>query len=338
MTHARSERGDRAGRVRRMETFVAALNRLLSRPTVRLFGAGIGVVGAIAVGAAVVWWISNGFLAGDTVNYWLAGQRINVGHELYAVRPDDPAVPGLEIRPYGLYSPPLIAVPWRLLAAMPGISGMTIWWVAMAFCAIWVIAAVLLATRGWAGLVVLPLIPSIALLIGVANIDAAVIAGALVAWMCFARGRESAGGVLVGVLASLKLTPAVFLIWLIATRRWRALGWAIATSGVLAIVAMLAISPDIFFQYLGVVAGVSSGGRPFALPIAAAGAFAIMLVGRRRPIVAWIMAAFLMPLGSPVTANHTWALLLIAFAPATGSLPGEAPGERVVLPVDPGAA
>ena len=225
-----------------------------------------------------------------------------------------------------------------LLAAMPGISGMAIWWVAMAFCAIWVIAAVLLATRGWAGLVILPLIPSIALLIGVANIDAAVTAGALVAWMCFARGRESAGRALVGALASLKLTPAVFLIWLIATRRWRALAWAVAMSGVLAIVALLAISPDVFFRYLGVVAGVSRGGPPFALATAAVGSLAIMLVGRRRPTVAWIMGAVLMPLGSPVTGAHTWALLLIAFAPATGSLPGEAPGERAVLSVTPGAA
>jgi len=136
---------------RRGESSVAALNRPLSRPTVRLFGAGIGVVAAIAVGAAIVWWISNGFLAGDTVNYWLAGQRINAGHQLYAVRPDDPAVPGLDIRPYGLYSPPLIAVPWRVLAAAPGIDGMAVWWVAMTFCAIWAIALLLLSSG--AGLV-----------------------------------------------------------------------------------------------------------------------------------------------------------------------------------------
>ena len=164
------------GLVRLAKSSALTLNRLRSRQTIRLFGAAIGVISAIAVGAVIVWWISNGFLAGDTVNYWLAGQRINVGHELYAVRPDDPAVPGLDIRPFGLYSPPLIAVPWRVLALVPGNGGMAIWWVAMAFVAIWAIAAILLATRGWAGLLVLPLIPSIGLLIGVANVDAAVIA------------------------------------------------------------------------------------------------------------------------------------------------------------------
>jgi hypothetical protein len=332
----RSEGGDMAGRVHLFGSPTAALNQLLSRRTVRLFGAGIGVIAAIAVGAAIVWWVSNGFLAGDTVNYWLAGQRVNVGHELYAVRPDDPAVPGLEIRPYGLYSPPFIAVPWRVLAAVPGIGGMAVWWVAMAFLAVWAIAAVLLATRGWAGLVVLPLIPSIALLIGVANVDAAVIAGALVAWMCFARGRERAGGAVLGTLASLKFTPAVFLIWLIATRRWRALGWAIATAAVLAIVTMLSISPDIFVRYAGVVAGVSSGGRPFALPIAAAGALAILFVGPRWPTAAWIVATVLIPFGSPVTANHTWALLLIALAPATGSLPRHVGARRGDQSLSPG--
>ena len=122
-------------------------------------------------------------------------------------------------------------------------------------------------------------------------------------------------------LAAAPDRPAVFLIWLVATRRWRALKWAIATSAVLAIVTMLSISPDIFVQYVGVVVSVSSGGRPFALPIAAVGAIAILFVGPRWPTTAWIMAAVLIPFGSPVTANHTWALLLIAFAPATGSLP-----------------
>ena len=139
--------------------------------------------------------------------------------------------------------------------------------------------------------------------------------------MCFARGSERSGGAVLGTLVSLKLTPAVFLIWLIATRRWRALGWAIATIAVLAIVTMLSISPNIFVRYAGVVAGVSSGGRPFALPIAAAGALAILFVGPRWPTAAWIMAAVLIPFGSPVTANHTWALLLVALAPTTGSLP-----------------
>jgi len=142
----------------------------------------------------------------------------------------------------------------------------------------------------------------------------------MVAWRCFAGGSERAGGVLLGALASLKLTPTVFLIWLIATRRWRALGWSIATGAALAIVTMLAISPDIFLRYVGVVAGVSGGGRPFALLIAAAGGLAILFGGRRSPTAAWILAAVLIPFGSPVTANHTWALILIALAPAMGSL------------------
>lgn len=56
----------------------------------RMLGLGIGLVVAVALGAGVAWWAANGYLAGDTLTYWLAGHRLDVGHALYSVRPDDP--------------------------------------------------------------------------------------------------------------------------------------------------------------------------------------------------------------------------------------------------------
>lgn len=129
------------GEGRRVQRLVV----LADRTSVRLFGAGIGIVAGVAFFAGVAWWVTNGFLAGDTLTYWLAGHRLDVGHALYSVSPDDPWL--FDIRPYGLYSPPLIAVPWIALAAM-GTTGMLLWWVTTAFCANLAVAAVLLGTRG----------------------------------------------------------------------------------------------------------------------------------------------------------------------------------------------
>ncbi len=283
----------------------------------RLLVAGIGVVAGVAVAAGIAWWCSNGFLAGDTLTYWLAGTRINVGHDLYSVRPDDPFV--FDIRPYGLYSPPLIAVPWIVLAAMPGATGMVAWWLLMAGLGIWAIAVLLLGTRGLAGLLVLPLVPSITLLIGVGNVDAAMLAGVVGTWMLTTAGKDRWAGVLVGLLVSVKLTPAVLLVWLLSTRRWGALAAAATTAAVLAAATAVVLGPGIFLDYFRVVVGASSSGRTWALLAIPVGLAAVMLLGSRHGGVAFALSMTLVPLGSPVAAVHTWALLVACAAPL---LPG----------------
>lgn len=284
---------------------------LFLSPKATLF-AGVGFIAGIGVAAAIGWWCFNGFYAGDTLTYWLAGTRVNVGHEVYSVRPDDPWL--FDIRPYGLYSPPFIVVPWRVLAALPGTAGMIIWWLTMAGLAVWAIAVALIGTRGAAGFLILPLIPSLTLLVGVGNVDAAILAGIVATWMLAARGREVAVGVLVAGLVSLKLTPAVLLIWLLGTRRWRALVWALATLLALAVVTAVVLGPDIFAAYAGVVLGVSSGNR-LAMVVIVVGLSAVLLLGPRHERLSFALAVALMPLGSPVTAGHSWAVLVGCTAP-----------------------
>lgn len=286
--------------------------QLSERRTVALFFAGVGIIAGAAVLGCIAWWSLNGYFAGDTAVYWLAGTRVNAGHELYWIGPSDPWLQ--DMRPYGLYSPPALVLPWLWLAQVPGISGMVLWWLAMAGCALWAIAVVLLGTRGVAGAIVLPLVPSITLLIGVGNVDAAVLAGVVATWMLIADGRERAAGVVVAILVSAKLTPAVLLVWLVATRRWRALRWAAGTGIVLAAATALALGPAVFRDYLGVIAGASGSGRPWAIPVAGLGLVAVVLLGRRERL-AFALAVVLIPLGSPVALIQSWAMLVGAVSP-----------------------
>ena len=186
----------------------------------------------------------------------------------------------------------------------------------MAFATLAAVFYELLGTRGWAGLLVLPLVPSLTLLIGVGNVDALVLAGTVALWALTASGRWRAAGILVGALASLKLTPAILLIWLIATRKWTAVKWAVGTGLVLVLVVVIGTEPGIWFRYLRVMSEGSLGGNTTALAVLLFGMLGIALI---RDHAGWSFAlsAILMPLGSPVAAGHSWSLILGSVTPMT---------------------
>jgi hypothetical protein len=148
----------------------------------------------------------------------------------------------------------------------------------------------------------------------VGNLDALVLAGLFLAWWLLASGRDRSAGLLIGFLASLKLTPAVLLVWLIVSGRWRALGWAIVAGLVLAVVAMVGTEPGIWLRYLRVVQEASGVGREGALLVIPVG-FALLLLLRRWPRVTFGLSIALIPLASPFTGGHTWSLLLAVLAP-----------------------
>ena len=278
---------------------------------VRALGIGIGVISVIALAYGIAFWHAGHAFPGDTLTYYLAGTRLNEGHNLYDLAADDV---WLYAHPeFPLFGPPLIAVVWRPLAAIPNGWGIIIWLVAMNYCALTAIFWTLLGTRGWSGVLVLILVPSLTLLMGVGNVDAAILLGIIVVWTLVAAERPKAAGILVGVLASLKLTPAIFLIWFIARRQWTAVGWTVATGLVLAVVAVLGTGPGIWVRYARVIVEGSAAGRPGALIILAAGIAALFVV--RSPRTSFALATVLMPLGSPVAAGHSWSLELAATAP-----------------------
>jgi len=148
---------------------------------------------------------------------------------------------------------------------------------------------------------------------------------------------RAAGGALIGLLASIKLTPVVFAWWLIVHRRWRALTAFGGTCLALAALTVFGSDLDVFGQYLTVIgAGFAAAPGPFSLagvarvvglpaevavllPRAAVilGLVAIV-VARRRPRLGYGIAGALLWLGSPAAAAHTPALLLAALAPLIG--------------------
>ena len=79
----------------------------------------MGGIAVLGLAYGIIFWNASGAFPGDSLTYYLAGLRLNSGHDLYDLRPDDvwlydrPELPS----PTG---PPLVAVVWRPLAAIPG--------------------------------------------------------------------------------------------------------------------------------------------------------------------------------------------------------------------------
>jgi hypothetical protein len=328
-----------------------------SRPRWAAFGPSLSFAIAAAGVAAVavfVWsWFATGHMPGDAVTYLAAGERLNAGHEIYRLLPGDaPVLMEPPYPPYPLLSPPLIAVLFRPLAILPDLAGAWLWWGAMALSLGAAIFALARSAPIVTGLVLMGLAFPIAVLIGVGNVDGLVIAGAAGAWVLIRRGRDTWAGALIGLLASLKLTPVVFAWWLIVHRRWRALLAFGATCVALAGMALLGSYPSVFVDYLGVIgAGFSSAPGSFSLAglargfglspeIAALMPRAAVVVGlaaivllRRQPALGFGICGALLWLGSPAAAAHTPALLLAALSPLIGrSSRGDGRPQTILAP------
>lgn len=279
---------------------------------VRIAGTTVGLLGAVAMAYGLLYWFTQPHYPADTLTYYLAGARLNAGHHLYDLGPGDPWLFGPPEFP--LFGPPLIAVLWRPLAALPGHFGMLLWLITMAYATMLALSLLLLGTRGWAGLLVVVLMPSLMLLVGVGNVDALVLLGTIAVWLLLGSGKDRGAGALVGLLASLKLTPAVLVVWLITSRRWHALRWALGSIAVLAGITVLGSSPDIFLRYLRVMHDGAASGRPWTIALLGLGFLAIAVL-RKRQATTFAIAALLMPVGSPVAAWHSWSMLLAAVTP-----------------------
>jgi hypothetical protein len=171
---------------------------------------------------------------GDPWNYLAAGERLNAGHPLYELSPGDRSVN--IVPPYWsvpLLAPPPIAVFWRPLALV-GEPSMWLWGLA---CLIGVIGSSFYLFRGGAQWVVALLATSLTLTAVSGNASAVVLPMLLGAWVF--RDRPWVVGALIASAAAIKLTPLILVLWLIATRRWRAVvatvvvGLGIATASFL---------------------------------------------------------------------------------------------------------
>ena len=183
----------------------------------------------------------------DAWTYQAAGERLNAGHDLYRLVPGDRPVlevPGLHAP---LLSPPPIAVVWRPIAWLPfGFDA----WVIACWMAVLGTTFFLVMRTGIRGAIVASLLaPAIGEQLAACNVAAFFPLLMVVAW----KARQSElGGVSVGVMAAVKLTPASLVGWLVGGRFWRALvGFVIAVSVIL-IVTILGAGIGSFSAYLDV--------------------------------------------------------------------------------------
>jgi hypothetical protein len=308
-------------------------------------------VPALALGVLVVTsflYFQRGFIPGDAHNYLAAGERLNAGHPLYALSPGDRYV---ALKPpywsVPLLSPPPIAVLWRPLAALPGESGVALWWAAAILSVVGVVLALLRRRPVLAGLAVLGLAIPITYEIGVGNVNAFLLLGAVVFWRLLVAGRDGFAGALLAVLVAVKLTPVVLLLWLLAVGRRTALVAFVVAGAVCLDVSVLGGGIDAHRTYLEVLRMTSAAGASELslaglarsagvdpglaglLPTAALalGCLLVVLL-RQNPGASFAVAAVTLVVAWPVININTPALLLVALAPAAwpmGATRPEAP-------------
>lgn len=272
---------------------------------------------------------SNGARGWDALTYLAAGERLNAGHQLYALVPGDRWVwinPPFWTVP--LLSPPPIAVLWRPLAALPNEWGLGIWWLACASAIALVAASLWRRLPMVAGLAMVLLAPSLAWELGVANVNGLLLAGTVGVWL-LARNRHTAyAGALIGLMFAIKLWPIVLLAFFVARGRGRAIGGFLIAIAVVGSISLVGAGLAAHIRYLGVAYSTPPSLFSLAGVLGALGvdvpwvSYAALLFGlaeiwalRRRPEVAFAVAVGTMVLGSPVVNGNTYTVLLACLAP-----------------------
>jgi hypothetical protein len=266
--------------------------------------------------------------AGDFhFSYWPAGERVLAGDSPY-VDPDAPEVAKAIAFVYPALAALLLA-PFSLLPREVADAVST----ALNIASV-PLTLLVLGIRDWrlygATLLCLPvlsgwLVGNVTLLLGL---------GIALLWRH--RDRPLAAGVLAAVLVSFKLFLWPLGLWLLATRRYVAVGWAVASGLAINVVAWAVLGFDEIGRYrrllqaladeredlgfsvvsVGLREGVAHGAAyALAIVIAVAAAAACVWVGRRgRDHGALALAVAVCLLASPVVQLHYFALLVVPFA------------------------
>jgi alpha-1,2-mannosyltransferase len=292
-------------------------------------------------------WIAQSWGPGDAVVYLAAGERLNAGHELYALGPGDRPV---ELRPpywtVPLLSPPLIAVVWRPLAAVPELIGLWVWTWSCTVAAFGTLGFLIRREPVRTGLILALVGVPFSVLAWSGNVDALRLPATIVAFWLATRGRPLAAGVVVGLLTAVKLTPAVLVLWLLVTGRWRAVVAAAATVAVATLISVLGAGWDAHLDYLSVARSSIEVGAEISLaglartvgapaevaallpPLAAVVLSLGVIAVRHDPPTSYRFAILAQVLGAPAAGMHTFGLLLALVAPEV--LRGGGPPHRQV--------
>ena len=234
--------------------------------------------------------------------------------------------------------PPLSAIVFAPLSRMPfwlasaGISVLT----AMSVLVVLVLALRRLGKPRWFALALFPValwLEPVRETLAFGQINALLMA--LVAIDCLLLRRGWPRGILIGVAAALKLTPAAFILWFLVRRDWRSAIRGLVSFGVVTGLAFV-LDPHDSLRYwtstvfdtgrIGVAAsadnqsitgmlarfGFTGGGREVVWLVVAAGVLALATLGMRRalaagqPVLALSVNALAVLLCSPISWSHHW--------------------------------
>jgi hypothetical protein len=258
--------------------------------------------------------------------YWVAGGRVLHGLSPYAWTKGEIAI-GVSF-PYPAFAA-IVFVPFSLLSrgASEGV------FIALSMVAL-IAALRVLTVRDWRLYALVFLWWPVVAAWQTANVTLLLVLGLALTWRH--RDRPFVTGLIGAVLLSLKPFTWPLLLWLVATRRYRAAGWAVAVGAGLNLVAWSILGFGGVSQFLhltgdvtdalyrtgyGAVAlaahlGLSrAAGTVLEIVLAAAVALACLVVGRRgRDRQALALCVGLMLVASPLVWNHYLALLIAPLA------------------------
>jgi len=295
--------------------------------------------------AILALYFQRGFIPGDAIVYLAAGERLNAGHQLYALLPGDRLI---DLKPpywtVPLLSPPFIGVLFRPLALLPGDVGAYVWWAGCIIAIGTVLVALVRRAPVAASLVVLMLAIPIVYEIGVGNVNGLLLGGAIATWILGRKGRSEMAGPIAAVMIAVKLTPLPIGAWVVGVGRRRGLAAVTVSLTVAAVVSVAGAGFPAHADYLSVLNAtngvgiwqLSPGGIAVALGLPApiptllqtgilvAGTIlAAVLPARGHPAAGFTIAVVAWTFGSPVVNINTPVLLLALLAPLAWPWPGE---------------
>ena len=209
--------------------------------------------------------------------YYVAGRAASGSHDIYAdslytARDDDPTKirKPLMMGPFRIdvfeYPPPFLLLPRLLLPVTPDFMSFRMLWFGLN--GLFVLLAMILTARllapaaGARALLFMPLawfaLPTLSVM-QKGNVQAMVIAAAMLAMVLFERRRFAAGGALLAFAAVSKLYPGLLIVYLAARREWRALAWTAGFGVVFAVATAIDLGPAVYQVFLRHLPGLLGG-------------------------------------------------------------------------------
>ncbi|MFP5341759.1 MAG: glycosyltransferase family 87 protein [Candidatus Limnocylindria bacterium] len=259
----------------------------------------------------------------DALTYLAAGDRLNLGHDLYRLRPGDLPVdlyPALFPAP--MVGPPTMGVIARPFAAVD--VGLALW-VASSWAALLGAVAYLVVRVGLLAVAVcIALSMSIGEQLAAGNVASFFPLLLIVAWR---RRGTAAGGVAVGLMAGAKLAPIALAGWLLGTRDGRGIVGLTATLVALAVGVVLFAGWENVVDYGRVASIVSPSEWSVSSAVGVSWASYVVLVGgsllaigtARWPRVSFGVGILAMTFGTPALYWSGLVALLGVLAPLTDS-------------------